>query len=54
MKLQKFKPKHRSVTNVSEWLQAFTMYALVIAKQQSYRIPNLMGYQILIIEASNE
>ena len=42
-----------SVTNISEWLQAFTVYVSVIAKKQPYCVPNLMGYQILILEASN-
>ena len=50
---EKYKPKHCSVTNVSEW-QAFAVYVSVIAKKQPHHIPELMGYQILIIEASNE
>ena len=48
------KIKHRSVANISEWLQAFTVYVSVIAKTQPYRVLDLMGYQILIIEASTE
>ena len=48
------KIKHRSVANISEWLQAFAVYVSVIAKTQPYRVPDLMGYQILIIEASTE
>ena len=43
-----------SVTNISEWLQAFTVYVSVIAKKQPNHVPDLMGYQILILEASNE
>ena len=42
------------ITNITEWLQAFTVYISVIAKTQPHRISNLMGYQILIPEASNE
>ena len=41
------------VTNISEWLWAFAVYISVIAKKQPHRIPDLMGYQILILEASN-
>ena len=44
----------RSVTNISEWLQAFAVYMSVIARKQPHRVPDLMGYQILILEASNE
>ena len=43
-----------SITNITEWLQAFTVYISVIAKTQPHRISDLMGYQILIPEASNE
>ena len=43
-----------SVTIISEWLQAFTVYVLVIAKKQPHHVPDVMGYQILILEASNE
>ena len=45
------KPKQRSITNVSEWLQAFTVYESVVSKKH---VPDLMGYQILMLEASNE
>ena len=43
-----------SITNITEWLQAFTVYISVIAKTQPHHISDLMGYQILIPEASNE
>ena len=43
-----------SNTNITEWLQAFAVYISVIAKTQPHRISYLMGYQILIPEASNE
>lgn len=48
------KSKHRSVANISEWLQAFAVYVSVIARREPHRIPDLMGYQILMIDASNE
>ena len=44
----------RSVTNISERLQAFAIYVSVIAKKQPHCVPDLMGYQILILEASDE
>ena len=43
-----------SITNITEWLQAFTVYISVMAKAQPHRIFNLMGYHILIPEASNK
>ena len=43
-----------SVTNISKWLPAFAVYVSVIAKTQPHHVPDLMGYQILILEASNE
>ena len=48
------KPRQRSVTNISKWLQAFAVYVSVISKKQPQRVPDLMGYQILMLEVSNE
>jgi len=48
------KPRQRSVTNISEWLQAIAGYVSVISKKQTQRVPDLMGYQILMLEVSNE
>ena len=45
------KPKQRSITNISEWLQAFTIYVSFVSKKH---VLDLMGYQILMLEASNE
>ena len=45
------KSKQRLITNVSEWLQAFAVYVSVVSKKH---VPDLMGYQILMLEASNE
>ena len=36
-----------------EWLQSFAVYVSV-ARKQPQRVPNLMGYQVLILEASSE
>ena len=48
------KSKQHPVTNISEWLQAFTMYVSVIAKKQPQRVPDLISYQFLMLEARNE
>jgi len=48
------KSKQRSVANISEWLEAFAVYVSVIARKQPQRVPDLMGYQILMLEASSE
>ena len=46
----KSKQKHRLI-NITEWLQR---YVSVIASKQPQRVPDLMGYQVLILEASSE
>ena len=48
------KSKQHPITNISEWLQAFAVYVSVIARKQPQRVPDLMGYQILMLEASKE
>ena len=48
------KLKHCSIPVISEWLHAFAVYVSVIARIQPEHIPDLMGYQILVLEASNK
>ena len=48
------KSKQHPVTNIAEWLQAFAVYVSIVARKQPQYIPDLMGYQILMLEASNE
>ena len=48
------KSKKQSVTNILEWIKCFGIYMAVIAKSQPDRIPDLLGYQSLIIEAHLE
>ena len=43
------KPKNQSVTNILEWNKCFGIYMAVIAKSQPNQIPDLLGYQSLII-----
>ena len=45
--------KRQMITNICEWLQAFAVYISIIAKKQLDRVPDLMGYQVLMLEASN-
>ena len=48
------KQKRHTITSINEWLQAFAVYVAIISKKQPDRVPDLMGYQILMLEASNE
>ena len=48
------KQKRQAISSISEWLQAFAVYVAVISKKQPDRIPDLMVYQVLMLEASNE
>ena len=48
------KSKKQSVTNILECIKCFGIYMAVIAKSQPDRIPDLLGYQSLIIEAHLE
>ena len=45
----KSKQKHCLIINISEWLQSFAVYVSVIARKQSQRVTDLMGYQLLIL-----
>jgi len=47
------KPRQRLVTNISEWLQAFAVHEYVISKKQPQRVPDSMGYQILMLEVNS-
>ena len=51
---QKQKSKHFRVSNITEWLQGFAVYVEVISNNQPARVPDLMGYQLLILEAYHE
>ena len=48
------KPRRRRVTNILEWTQCFAIYMAVVCKKQPERMPDLLGYMILIIEANME
>ena len=42
------------MSGILEWVQTFGIYMAVLCQKQPYRIQDLLGYQILIIEASLE
>ena len=45
------RPKKRSVTSILKWIQCFSIYTSIISKKQPERVPDLLGYQFLIIDA---
>ena len=48
------KSRRRSVTNILEWIQCFSVYIAVITRKQPERIQDLLGYQSRILEAHLE
>ena len=46
------KSKKRAVANILEWIQCFSIYIAIVAQKSPERIPDLLGYQALIIDAS--
>ena len=51
---QSAKQKRRQVTNILEWIQCFGIYVAVLTQKHPDRIQDLLGYQILIVEACME
>ena len=51
------KPSHfrwRQVTSIIEWAQCFTQYIAIVGKAKPDSIPDLLGYQHLVLEAHLE
>ena len=48
------KPMIKPVTNVIDWVQAFGLHVAIISQKQPQRVPELIGYQALIIDAQRE
>ena len=46
------KVKRRPISNIIEWVQCFNVYLSVMCRTCPGRIPDLLAYQMLIIEAS--
>ena len=45
------KVKHRPISNIIEWMQCFNIHLSVVCRTCPGRIPDLLAYQMLIIEA---
>ena len=45
------KPKIKYVTNIIDWVQAFGLHVAIISQKQPQRVPELIGYQALIVDA---
>ena len=50
----KQKARHHQIFTIIEWLQGFAAYVAVMSKKQPLRVPDLMGYQLIILEAYSE
>ena len=48
------KTQRRVVTNIVEWLQYFSTYIVIVSYKQPHRVSDLLGYQHLIIQASQD
>ena len=48
------KLKIKPITNILDWVQAFGLYVAIILFKQLQRVPDLIGYQALIIDAQRE
>ena len=46
------KQTHREVANIIEWVQCFGVYMAIISQKEPKRTTDLLGYQQLIINAS--
>ena len=48
------KLKRRQVSNILEWVQCFGIYMAVLTEKRPEWVPDLLGYQALILEARME
>lgn len=48
------KSKKKLVTSILEWVQCFGLYTAIISKNHPERVPDLLAYQSLIIDAHRE
>lgn len=46
------KRKPKEVTNIMDWVQCFGVFMAIISLKEPHRIPDLIGYQSLIIQSS--
>ena len=52
--LKGFRQKKKVLSGILEWVQCFGIYLAVVCRREPHRIQDLLGYQVLIIEASQE
>jgi len=46
------KQKLKEVTNITDWVQCVGLFIAIISLKESHRIPDLIGYQNLIMRSS--
>ena len=46
------KKKRSEVDNIIDWIQCFSIYIAILSHSAPDRVPDLLGYQSLIISAS--
>ena len=44
----------RRLTDISDWLQAFTIYMMVVVSSAPHRAVDLLAYQLPILRTSNQ
>ena len=47
-------PTCKIVTNILEWVKCFAIYVVVVSRKQLQRVPKMLGYLILILDAQME
>lgn len=50
----KGKTKKKIIPTILEWVQCFSLYTAIVSRKQPERVPDLLGYQSLIIDAHRE
>ena len=50
----KGKAKKKIIPTILEWVQCFSLYTAIVSRKQPERVPDLLGYQSLIIDAHRE
>ena len=46
--------RRKAVTNIFEWVKCFAIYVAVLRRSWPQRVPEMLGYLILILEAHME
>ena len=46
--------RRKAVTNIFEWVECFAIYVAVLSRSRPQRVPEMLGYLILILEAHME